>query len=106
MRVAVGPSLPLMAAPGRHVELAADDRLDPGFDALLIEVDGAVHDPVVGERDRRHPQLGGLADQPVDPARAVEEGVLGVVVEVDEAVRGVGHSLDRGWRAPRVESLT
>jgi len=106
VRVAVGPALPLVAAPGSDVELAADDRPDAGVEALLVELHRAVHDPVVGESHRGHPQLGRLADQPVDPARAIEEGVLGVVVEVDEAFRGVGHCFEgRGWRAPRLESL-
>ena len=102
VRITVGPPLALEPGAGRHVELAADDRLDPGLQALLVEVDGAVHHAVIGDADRRHPEVGGLAHKAADPARPVEERELGVVVEVDEARWGVRHCFDgSGWRAPR-----
>jgi hypothetical protein len=40
---------------------------------------------MVGERQRRHLVLLGLPDQISDPVGAVEQGVLGVGVEVYEA---------------------
>ena len=55
-----------------HVHLAADDGLDAGGGARLIEVDRSVHHPVVGYRKRVHPQLGRLATRgfmPHSPSR-------------------------------------
>ena len=42
-----------------QVGLEPEDRLDPVLLAGLVELDRAVHDPVVGEPERRHPELGG-----------------------------------------------
>ena len=66
-----------------EVGLEADDRLDPVLLAGLVEVDGAVHHAVVGEAQRRLPQLGGAGRHRVDLAGAVEQRVLAVGVEVD-----------------------
>jgi hypothetical protein len=44
---------------------------------------------VVGERDRGHLELGGALGERRDPARPVEDRVLGVDVQVDEL--GAGH---------------
>ncbi len=74
----------LEPAPGRDVELGPDDRLDPCLLAGLEVVDRSVHDPVVGDRDRRHAQAGGLFEQGRDPGGAVKDRILGVVVQMDE----------------------
>ena len=58
--------------------------LIPAAVALRVEVVGAEHVAVVGHRDRGHAELGGAREQVVEPGRAVEHGVLGVHVEVDE----------------------
>ena len=50
----------------------------------LVEVDRAGQRAVVGERDRRHLEPGRLVDERRDPARPVEDRVLGVDVQVDE----------------------
>ena len=92
--VAVDAPLAKQAGPGRDVYLAADDRLDPGFLAGLVEVDRAVHDAVVGESDRGHVELGRSSHHRLDAAGAIEQRVLGVVVEVDEGFWGVRHRLD------------
>ena len=75
---------------GGDVELEADDRLDALVLGGAVELDGAAQRAVVGERHRRHAQLLGPRDQLLDPARAVEQRVLAVHVEMDE---GGGH----GW---------
>ena len=80
MRVA----LLLGAAVVGDVDLAADDRLDPGSLGRLEELHRPRHRPVVGERDGRHLELGGPGDEVGNPAGAVEDRVLGVDVEVDE----------------------
>ena len=72
------------------VGLEPDDRLDAVLVAGLPELVGAEDEAVVGRRDRRHPLLGRRRHQLVDPGRTVEHGVLGVVVEVDEALLGAG----------------
>ena len=60
--------------------------LMPGGRGLAVEVVGAEHVAVVGHRERRHAQRGGLGEQVVEPGGAVEHGVLGVHVQVDERV--------------------
>ena len=100
-RVAVDAALAQQPRPGGDVDLAADDRLDPGFLACLVEVDRAVHDAVIGERDRGHLELGRPRDHGVDATGPIEQRVLGVVVEVNEGLWGVRHRLDLGWREPR-----
>lgn len=73
----------------RHVDLAADDRLDARLAGRLDELDRPREGAVIGDRDRRHLELRGPLDELADPAGAVEHGVLGVAVEVDEARRHV-----------------
>ena len=82
------PALELRAVV-RDVDLAADNRLDSLLSGLPVQLDGARQRPVVGERDGRHVELGGPLRQVRDPARPVEDRVLGVDVKVDE--RRVGH---------------
>ena len=71
-----------------HVGLGADDRLDPLLVALLVEVERAVHVPVIGHADRRLAVADRLGDEFVESRRAVEHRELGVDVEVGE---GIGH---------------
>ncbi len=66
------------------VDLAADDRLDPLVARRLVEVDRAGERAVVGERHRRHLELGRARRERRDPARPVEDRVLAVDVQVDE----------------------
>jgi hypothetical protein len=66
------------------VDLAADQRLDALLRRLPIELDRPRQRAVVGERNRRHLELRGPRREPWNPARAVEDRVLGVDVEVDE----------------------
>ena len=83
-RVVLIAAVPREAALRRHVQFAADDRLDPGFLGFEVELDRAEQVAVVGHRDRRHLERAGLADEAVDLIRPVEEAVLGVDVKVDE----------------------
>jgi hypothetical protein len=78
-----------------------DVRLDPedGLDAvrpcLLVEGDRAVQVAVVGDRDGVHPEFFDPLDELVDAVAAVEQRVLGVQVEVDEA--GVSVNRQPSW---------
>ena len=85
MRVALRAVRPVVG----DVDLAAENRLDSLLSGLPVELDRAGERAVVGERDRRHLELGGPRGEVRDPARAVEDRVLGVDVEMDE--RRIGH---------------
>ena len=90
--VAFDPALG--AAVVDQVGLEPEDRLDLMLATRLVVLDRPVHHPVVGEAERRHPELGGprhepsvdLVRSPVDDlAGAVEQRVLAVDVKVDDA---------------------
>ena len=70
------------------VELAAEDGLDAFFFGGVEEVDGAVDVAVVGHGDGLLAEGGDAVDEFVDVAGAVEEGVLGVEMEVGEFGHG------------------
>ncbi len=69
------------------VHLAAEDRVQPALPCLIMKDHRREHVPVLGDGHGRHPQLRRTIQQLLDPARAVEQRILGVEVKVDE----VGH---------------
>ena len=69
------------------VDLAAEDRLHALLLRLPDEVDRAGERAVVGERHRRHLELGRALGERRDPARPVEDRVLRMDVEMDEIGR-------------------
>ncbi len=95
----VGVALLLGVAVVGDVDLAADDRLDAGSLGRLEQLHGARHRPVIGERDSRHLELGGAFDEVGDPARTVENRVLGVDVKMNK--RCVGHAERTPYKRPR-----
>ena len=74
-----------------EIDLAAHDRLDPVPGAGLVQLDGAIHHPVVGEGEGGLLEGGRALDQAVDLAGTVEQGVLGVHVEMGAGGRAQGH---------------
>ena len=82
------------------VHLAADDRLHALLVGGLVEVDRAGQRAVIRERHRRHLEPGRLVDERRDPARPVEDRVLGVDVQVDERGAHGRPSYWPGWTAP------
>ena len=86
---------------GDHVGLEADHRRDPARRGLAVQLDGAAHDAVVRQRDRRLPHPLHDVQQPVDLAGPVEHRVVRVDVEVDEGRVGGRHGALRvaygGW---------
>ena len=68
-----------------QVGLEAEDRLDPVLLARLGELDGAVHDAVVGQPESGLPKFRCPRGESVDLAGAVEQRVLAVDMEVDDA---------------------
>jgi hypothetical protein len=70
-------------------------------------MDGAEQVAVVRYRDRRHFHPLGRVDKAVDPAGAVEQAVMRVVVQVDEFVHDrVVFSGSRRMSAPTEPSFT
>ena len=87
-------------ARGHHVGLGTDDRRETRFASGAVEVDDAVHVPVIGDADC------GLAvgcrggHHVLHAGRAVEHGVLGVQMEMDERLRHAAAPLHRGGEIP------
>ena len=81
---------------GGHVDLAAQDGLD-GPGAVLVlgllagveELHHPEHVPVVSHGHRGHARGLALLDEVGDPREAVEQGILGVEMEVGEAHGGI-----------------
>ena len=80
--VALGPARPTRRVVVDEVDLTADDRLDAVLVAGLVQLDGAVHDAVIGQSEGRLAELRGALGERFDLACAVEQRVLGVDVEV------------------------
>ena len=74
--VVVQPVHLVRHAPPGNVDLAADDGLDPGGLGGFVEIDAAVHDPVVGDGNGGLAQLLHPVHQAVDAAGPVQEAVL------------------------------
>ena len=91
------------AAPAGDVRLHPDDRLDARLARRLIELDRPEQRAVVGEGQGRHRQLGGARHHALDGARAVEQRIVAVVVEVDEVGMVHGASCAAGMSARRRE---
>ena len=85
IRIPIGSAFFLMARAGRDVGFLADDRVDARGLCLEIQIDGAIEDAMVRQRDRRHARLNGMADHLGDAAGAVEQAVFGMRMKVDEA---------------------
>ena len=79
------------AVAGGQVRLVAEHRVDAVLVALGVELDGRVQVAVVGDGARRHAQLLRLLDQRDDAVEPVEQGVVGVQVQVGE-LGLVGHA--------------
>ena len=73
------------------VEFAADDGFDVVFFGGVVPVDGAEEVAVVGEGDGGHVELFGFLEEGVDGGAAVEEGEVGMAVEMDKGSGVVGH---------------
>src|SRR5687767_10717900 len=82
--LAAGGAFLFQPAAGSDVNFAADDRLDALSAGGLVEIDGAVKHAVVRDRKRAKIQLVRAVHELVQPARAIEQRVLGVQMEMDE----------------------
>ena len=77
------------AVPG-HIGLHAQDGFDPLLLALPVEVDDAVHDPVIRDGHGGLPQALGPGHQGGDTGRPVQQRVLGVYMQMG---KGNGHAI-------------
>jgi hypothetical protein len=68
----------------RNVHLATDDGMDTLRFGRIVEADGAEEVAVVRHGDGGHFLFGDHLHQLIDFAGAVEQGIVGVVVEVNE----------------------
>ena len=72
-----------------EIYLATDDRLDAMLGTGLVELHRAVHHAVIGETEGWLLELSGTCGERIDLAGAVEQGVLGVHVQMGAGE--VGH---------------
>ncbi len=70
------------------VELAADDRLDPGLLGRIHEMHGAKDIAVIGHGNRGHAQFFGALAEFVHIAGAVEHRIVSVEMKMDELGHG------------------
>ncbi len=80
------------------VGLNAQDRKHPLVLAGQVERRGPEQVPVIGHRDRVHPQFLDALHQLVDPVAAVKEGILRVQMQMHEPAGDGGLALGNGWR--------
>ena len=78
----------LEPAAGRDVHLASENRVEAPLPRVIVEDHRREQVPVLGDRDRRHPERDRLVEHLVDAARAVEQRKLGVEVQVYELRHG------------------
>ena len=81
----------------RDVDLAAEDRVDAALPRRIVKDDGREHVAVLGDGQGRHLELLRLVEQLVDAAGAVQQGELGVEMQMDEFRR---HCLSRSAAIP------
>ena len=81
--------IPADAVPGASIARCvigfhADNRLEPGFFGLFLEIPCSVKVTVIGDRQSRLFELQRLTDEIIDAVCTVEKRVFGVAMEVDE----------------------
>ena len=74
----------LQSAARGHIHFATDDRLDAFLLGRLVKINRAIKHSVVGDRQRRQLQLMGPIHQPVQPTSAIEQGILGVQMQMNK----------------------
>ena len=81
----------------RHVDLAADDRLDSTLPRRIVECDRREHVAVLGDCHRRHLKANRLIEHLIDSACAVEQRELGMQMQVNKT-HGVSSDTGHGLR--------
>ena len=78
-----------VAAARGDIDLAPKNRFHTALPGVIVKDDRRKHVAVLGHRQRRHLQPGGLIEQLVDAAGAIEQRVLGVQMKMNESL--IGH---------------
>jgi hypothetical protein len=78
----------------RKVGLASDNRFHPGARRFLVKFDRAEKIAVIGHGHGRHAEFDRFFHQLLHPHRAVEQGIFGVKVEVNERITRHQLSID------------
>ena len=71
----------------RHIGLGAEDRFDPSGTALFVELERAVHVPVIGDPDCGLTIGMGALHQLVESCSTIEHRELGMDMQVGERIR-------------------
>jgi hypothetical protein len=74
----------LKPRPRRDVRLATNNRFQSGLRCSLVELHRSIHAAVIGHRDGRHLACVRLLYRVRNPARPIEQAVLGVQVKMDK----------------------
>jgi hypothetical protein len=80
-----GPLFLLGDVTVNDVHLIANDGLDAFSFTYLQQLNRAVHDAVIGEGDRIHPQFQGPIHQRIDMASTIEQAVVAVDVQTNKS---------------------
>ncbi len=83
------------------LQIYADNRLDALFKCLLVKLHHAKKVSVIGQRNRRHAQVGALPHQHRNPDGTVDDRVLGVQMQMNE---GLSHGVS--LRSPLIDRLS
>ena len=82
-----GRGVAIAKRPGCHVSLAADDWSNASPFGRLVKLYRTVEIAMVGNRNRRHSEFGGLRDQVFRSNRSVQQGVFCVAMQMNERNR-------------------
>ena len=88
VRLAIALALAVPPVAGGDIRLHPDDRVYARLMRFFLELPRGVEIPVIRDCERRLLELERPTDEVVDPVRAVEEGVFGMTMEMNE-----GHTL-------------
>ena len=102
IRLAVQLIDPVEAGAGRHIELAADDGLDPRLFCGLVKIHASVHHAVIGDGDGGLSQLLQPLHQRLDAAGAVEKTELRMQMKMNEGRHAFSSSLSATRRRRRL----
>ena len=69
---------------GSDINLATNDRLYAYLPGCQVELDGTIHNPVVGYCQTVHTQLLGSVNQLRNAAHAIKQAILGMDMEMSE----------------------
>ncbi len=92
-------------AAGRDINLAADDGLDAFFARGLVKINRAVHRAVIGDGERGELQFMRFFHQPVQPAGAIEQRILGVQMKMNKVRMRHGNRLTLKRRHTKTQSF-